>query len=33
MLIYSHDIKPDMHQLYSLPALWISVDSKQSLIL
>lgn len=21
MLIYSHDIKPDMHQLYSLPAL------------
>jgi len=30
MLIYSHDIKPDMHQLHSLPAVWISLDSKRS---
>jgi hypothetical protein len=33
MLIYSHDTKPDMQQLHSLPAVRISLDSKRSPIL
>lgn len=33
MLMYSHDITPDIHQLHSLPAVCISLHSKQAVTL